>query len=289
MAQQRGGGTPHSHAIESMREYFASNLASLDVESIKADPYLSKIGEMWHNNGGGGGTLRRVGFGAKNGDCGARATVTYAKYALLHALAKHHFYHPNPTASDFAPQNSQSPNFSSTILESFGCLLTFLAFPKADSSPKILESKSSENHKTRRSRSFFSKSTASDFNLESTFDKSTISLSSQAYFPFLSSRDFRKEVVAIHNKKVDSSNDYSASAEFMDCHATATQCLAMTENNTTSENEDSRENAKNVSKQPKDSRSEAQNLKTPAKDSRISTQNAPSVAAAVPAILGSPR
>lgn len=49
--------TPHSHAIESMREYFASNLTSLDVESIKADPYLSKIGEMWaaDNNGGGGG------------------------------------------------------------------------------------------------------------------------------------------------------------------------------------------------------------------------------------------
>ena len=48
--------TPHSHAIESMREYFASNLASLDVESIKADPYLSKIGEMWAaaSNGGGG-------------------------------------------------------------------------------------------------------------------------------------------------------------------------------------------------------------------------------------------
>lgn len=48
--------TPHSHAIESMREYFASNLTSLDVESIKADPYLSKIGEMWAaaDNGGGG-------------------------------------------------------------------------------------------------------------------------------------------------------------------------------------------------------------------------------------------
>ncbi|MDL0081293.1 NAD(P)-dependent oxidoreductase [Helicobacter sp. XJK30-2] len=48
--------TPHSHAIESMREYFASNLTSLDVESIKADPYLSRIGEMWAaaSNGGGG-------------------------------------------------------------------------------------------------------------------------------------------------------------------------------------------------------------------------------------------
>ena len=33
--------------------------------------------------GGGGKQLRRVGFGAKNGDCSARATVTYAKYAPL--------------------------------------------------------------------------------------------------------------------------------------------------------------------------------------------------------------
>ena len=40
----------------------------------------------------------------------------------------------------------------------------------------------------------------------------------------------------------------------VDCHATATQCLAMTENNTTSKKVDSRENAKNVSKQPQDSR-----------------------------------
>ena len=49
--------TPHSHAIESMREYFASNLTSLDIESIKADPYLSRIGGMWAaaaDNGGGG-------------------------------------------------------------------------------------------------------------------------------------------------------------------------------------------------------------------------------------------
>ena len=67
---------------------------------------------------GGGGELRRVGFGAKNGDCGARAAVTYAKYAPLHALAKPHFYHPNPTASDSTPKHTQSHDSISTILES---------------------------------------------------------------------------------------------------------------------------------------------------------------------------
>ncbi len=46
------------------------------------------------------------------------------------------------------------------------------------------------------------------------------------------------------SKKVDSSN------EAMDCHATATQCLAMTENNAASKKVDSRENAQNVDKSP---------------------------------------
>ncbi|ETD25717.1 hypothetical protein [Helicobacter canis] len=58
------------------------------------------MGCIADKTGGGGERLRRVGFGAKNGDCSARAAVTYAKYAPLHALAKPHFYHPNPTASD---------------------------------------------------------------------------------------------------------------------------------------------------------------------------------------------
>ena len=49
--------------------------------------------------------------------------------------------------------------------------------------------------------------------LESTFDKTAQNSLS------LSSRDFRKEVVAIHSKKVDSSKAYSANAESMDCHA----------------------------------------------------------------------
>ena len=58
----------------------------------------------------------------------------------------------------------------------------------------------------------------------------------QADSTFLSSRDFRKEVVAIHKgAKADSK-------EKMDCHATATQRLAMTENNAISENAVSLEN-----------------------------------------------
>ncbi|WP_115011099.1 hypothetical protein [Helicobacter canis] len=267
-------------------------------------------------NGGGGGTLERVGFPAKNGDCGARAAVTYAKYAPLHALAKPHFYHPNPTASNFALKSSQNHDSISTILESFAGSLTFLAFPKADSSPKILESYialeskdlslralaqdkarqsisaqadskkaqnretlesyiDSQNHKTRRRRSFFSKSTSSDSTLESTFSQSH---DSKSHAHSLSSRDLRQQVVAIHKsakadssnaanfttaKKVDSSKDYSASAECMDCHAIAT-ALA-------------RNDKKNAASKKVDSRSEAQNLKTPAKDSGIFDKTAQSV------------
>ena len=140
-------------------------------------------------------------------------------------------------------------------------------------------------------------------NLESTFDTNAKNIqtlqnedsSPNAHFSVIASRD---SGVAIHKgAKVDSSNaadfttaknkdsskDYSASAECMDsketsanaeryplfskeatlCHATATQCLAMTENNAPNKKVDSSKQAKNVSKQPK--------------DSRIFTQNAPSV------------
>ena len=103
--------------------------------------------------------------------------------------------------------------------------------------------------------------------LESTFEKSH---DSKSHAHSLSSRDLRQQVVAIHKsaqadssnaadfttaKKVDSSKDYSASAECMDCHAIAT-ALA-------------RNDKKNAASKKVDSKSEAQNLKTPAKDSRI--------------------
>ena len=111
--------------------------------------------------------------------------------------------------------------------------------------------------------------------LESTFDKNAKlqneDSSPNAHFVIR----VRDSGVAIHKgAKVDSSNDYSAGAECMDsketsanaeryplfskeatlCHATATQCLAMTENNAPNKKVDSSKQAQNVSKQPKDSR-----------------------------------
>ena len=66
--------------------------------------------------------------------------------------------------------------------------------------------------------------------LESTFDKTAQNS------PSLSSRDFRKEVVAIHSKKVDSSVK-------VDCHAIATALARNDRKNTTSKKVDSRETA----------------------------------------------
>ena len=58
------------------------------------------------------------------------------------------------------------------------------------------------------------------------------------------------ESLITKTQKVDSSNTpIFATAKKMDCHATATQCLAMTENNATSEKVDSRGNAKSVKTQ----------------------------------------
>ena len=48
---------------------------------------------------------------------------------------------------------------------------------------------------------------------------------------------------AIHNQKADSSNDYSASAEFMDCHAIATALARNDRKNTTSKKVNSSSNA----------------------------------------------
>ena len=169
-------------------------------------------------------------------------------------------------SSDFVDFRATADHKSSSTLKSTKSTASNTA------NPRILESYiDSQNHKTRCSRSFFSKSTSSDSTLESTFDKSTISLSSQAD-PLLSSRDFRKEVVAIHKSaQADSSNaaDFTtakkvdSSLEAMDCHAIAT-ALA-------------RNDKKNAVSKKVDSKSEAQNLKTPAKDSGIFDKTAQSV------------
>ena len=39
--------TPHSEAIGKIRKYFKQNFANLDLETIKKDPYLRKINEIW--------------------------------------------------------------------------------------------------------------------------------------------------------------------------------------------------------------------------------------------------
>ncbi|STO96967.1 MBOAT family protein [Helicobacter canis] len=115
----------------------------------------------------------------------------------------------------------------------------------ANSSSTILESHSSnESHKTRRSRSFFSKSTASDFKLESTFLQSRDS-KSNAYF--LSLRALLRKAWQSINKKVDSN------FEVMDCHATATALARNDAENAASKNADS-STATTLNEQPKDSR-----------------------------------
>ncbi|STO96804.1 amidohydrolase family protein [Helicobacter canis] len=98
-------------------------------------------------------------------------------------------------------------------------------------------------------------------------------LHKQADSTFLSSRDFRKEVVAIHKgAKADSRacGKKADSKEKMDCHATATQWLAMTENNAISENAVFLENKRSgasvssqVSLEKVDSRENAESLNTP--------------------------
>lgn len=39
--------TPHAEAIGKIRKYFKQNFTSLDLETIKKDPYLRKINEIW--------------------------------------------------------------------------------------------------------------------------------------------------------------------------------------------------------------------------------------------------
>ena len=202
-------------------------------------------------------------------------------------------------SSDFVDFRATADHKSSSTLKSTKSTASNTA------NPRILESRSgNENHKTRRSRSFFSKSTSSDSTLESTFSHNAPFLSlradlsawqsiqktaqplestfekshdSKSHAHSLSSRDFRKEVVAIHKSaQADSSNaaDFTtakkvdSSLEAMDCHAIATALARNDKKNAASKKVDSsvdchavqavlpmtENNAKNVSKQPQDSR-----------------------------------
>ena len=39
--------TPHKVAIAKIREYFKANMETLDIETIREDPYLKTIENMW--------------------------------------------------------------------------------------------------------------------------------------------------------------------------------------------------------------------------------------------------
>jgi GDP-L-fucose synthase len=39
--------TPHKNAIAKIREYFEKNIDTLDIETVKNDPYLKTIDKMW--------------------------------------------------------------------------------------------------------------------------------------------------------------------------------------------------------------------------------------------------
>ena len=95
--------------------------------------------------------------------------------------------------------------------------------------------------------------------LESTFQQSSHSPTTT---PRILEEEKRTE-----NKKVDSSDTpIFATAKTMDCHATATQCLAMTENNAASEKVDSSDEAQNaptLSDFTKDSSPNTQSIATP--------------------------
>ncbi len=150
------------------------------------------------------------------------AAVTYAKYAPLHALAKPHFYHPNPTASDSTPpKNTQSH----------------------DSSSKILES-SAEN--TKEQTPFLAqKSFRERLKLESTFSHNA---------PFLSSRASETSVAIHKGTQADSRKAHNAESlestfskadSRVDCHADF-QSARNDRKNAASEKVDSKDNAENI-------------------------------------------
>ncbi|ETD26685.1 PEP-utilizing enzyme [Helicobacter canis] len=68
--------------------------------------------------GGGGEQLKRVGFGAKNGDYCGESAVTHAQVRAFDSPCKAPFLSPKSNREPLAQTSTQSPNSSSTILES---------------------------------------------------------------------------------------------------------------------------------------------------------------------------
>ncbi|STO97145.1 hypothetical protein [Helicobacter canis] len=157
--------------------------------------------------------------------------------------------------------------------------------------PRILEKdnqggfeKSTENQKQPQSKKVDSRSNAllsssralaqdkagqstQPQSLESTFEKTeqkTQKADSRDNVLLSSSRDFRKEVVAIHKSaQVDFSDDYSASAESMDCHAVQA-VLPMTEKKAANKKADSKKTTQSI-KKPQNKKAEI--LKADSSDS----------------------
>ena len=71
-------------------------------------------------NGGGGGKLERVSFGAKNGDCCGESAVITTQGNSLDSPCKAPFLSPKSHREQASLESNftQSPDFSSTILES---------------------------------------------------------------------------------------------------------------------------------------------------------------------------
>ena len=267
--------TPHSHAIESMREYFANNLTSLDIESIKTDPYLAKIEGMWtaNNYGGGGGKyLRDSAFWLKTAipapRCVDRPQVLSSLHGLKNAVfsskilesqsgKKNKHKLPNPTASG---SKLESLFLSSLRADNGGAAIHKNKAQRVDSSPKILESIALESKKLSLRDFALAKSwqsiphKSSSHTLESTFSHDTL---------FLSSRDFRKEVVAIHKSAKADSKKNTQKVETlestfektqMDCHAIATALARNDKNNTPILNTPQAQLNLDSSKSPSDSK-----------------------------------
>ncbi|STO97979.1 GTP-binding protein [Helicobacter canis] len=127
---------------------------------------------------------------------------------------------------------------------------------------QILESQTyNANAQILESQSGFTKQAQP---LESTFDKNAKADSSdEAFSSSLRALAQDKAWQSTKSTQVDSSNAADSTAtKTMDCHATATQCLAMTENNAANEKVDSRENAQSLNT-PQNEKTEAVFDKTP--------------------------
>ena len=113
--------------------------------------FVEVFGVYRRQNGGGGGKYLRDSAWLVDSACSDKAGSLPFACAI--------------DAQVLSPRKSlRNPAFSSTILESFAGLLTFLAFPKVDSSPKILESRSGKKNKHK-----LPNPTAGDFKLKSSF------------------------------------------------------------------------------------------------------------------------